>query len=125
MIMPAFLPEDLAFLIDIRVEDRVQIYMHQILKITVIAAGDRVARFVRISHRVEEGIERPFDQLHKRILKRKIARTAEHAVLQDVCHSGAVLRRRPEGNVKHLVIVLILDQHHPGSGLFMTEDRPF
>ncbi len=48
--MPAFLHKYFLLLIDIRIENRVQINMHQILKILVIAACYRIYRFVRIGH---------------------------------------------------------------------------
>ena len=44
--------EDLIMHINIRIQYCVHIYMHQILKILVIAAGHRIHRLIRISHRI-------------------------------------------------------------------------
>ena len=49
-IMPALLAKDFFFTINIRIKDSIQINMHQILEILVIAAGYRIDCFIRISH---------------------------------------------------------------------------
>ena len=46
--------ENLFSFIDIRIKYRIQINMHQILKILIIAAGYRIAGFIRISHGIQE-----------------------------------------------------------------------
>ena len=88
LIMPALLAEDLFILIDIRIEDGVQIDIHQVLKIPVVAACHREDRLVRISHGVEKCVHGPLDEFDKRILQRKFARTAENRVLDDMRHAG-------------------------------------
>ena len=50
MIAPALLPECLIALINIRIEHRVHIHVHQVLEIRVIAAGHRVNRLIRVGH---------------------------------------------------------------------------
>ena len=55
MVVPAFLTEDLFFFVNIRIEYRIQIYMHQILEIPVITACYRVAGLIRIGHGIKEG----------------------------------------------------------------------
>ena len=52
LIMPALLAENLFLLIDIRMENRIHIHIHQILKILIITACHRIYRFVRIGHGV-------------------------------------------------------------------------
>ena len=71
MIVPAFLAENLLFFIDIRIKYRIQIYMHQVLEITVIAACHRITGLVRISHGIQECVERAFNQFYKRIFQWK------------------------------------------------------
>ena len=68
MIVPAFLTENLFSFIDIRIKYRIQINMHQILKILIIAAGYRIAGFIRISHSIQERIQRTLYQFYERIL---------------------------------------------------------
>ena len=55
--MPALLPEDFFVSVDVRIENRIQIDIHQILKIRVIAAGNRVNRLVRICHGIQKCIQ--------------------------------------------------------------------
>ena len=50
MIAPAFLTEDFFFLIDIGIKNSIQIHMHQVLEILVIAACYRIAGLVRVGH---------------------------------------------------------------------------
>ena len=68
MIVPAFLTKNLFSLINIRIEDRIQINMHQILEILIITACYRIAGFIRISHGIQECVQRTLYQFHKRIL---------------------------------------------------------
>ena len=38
--------------------------------------------------------------------------TAEYTVLQDMCHTCAVLRRCAECDIKYFILIIILDQHN-------------
>ena len=125
MVVPAFLTEDLFFFVNIRIEYRIQIYMHQILEIPVITACYRVAGLIRIGHGIKEGIKRTFYQLHKRILKRKFPGAAQYAVFQDVGNTGAVLWRCTECNVKNFILIAVLDEHDSGSCFFVFEKPSF
>ena len=125
MVVPAFLTEDLFFFVNIRIEYRIQIYMHQILEIPVITACYRVAGLIRIGHGIKEGIKRTFYQLHKRILKRKFPGAAQYAVFQYMGNTCAVFRRCTECNVKNLILITILDEHHSGSCFFVSQKPSF
>ena len=57
LIVPALLHEDLRVLAHVRVEDGVEVDVHEVLEVLVVAAGHWVHRLVRIRHRVEEGVE--------------------------------------------------------------------
>ncbi len=50
LIMPAFLFENFLFMINVGVQHRIQIHIHQILEVFIITAGHRIHRLVRISH---------------------------------------------------------------------------
>ena len=121
VIVPAFLAENLFFFVNIRIEHGIQIHMHQILEVLVIAAGYRITGLVRVGHGVQEGIQRPLYQFDKRIFQGEIPRSAQDAVLRDMGHAGGILRRCPESDVEHLVFVVIFDQHDSGSCLSVTE----
>ena len=99
--------------------------MHQILEIPVITACYRVAGLIRIGHGIKEGIKRTFYQLHKRILKRKFPGAAQYAVFQYMGNTCAVFRRCTECNVKNLILITILDEHHSGSCFFVSQKPSF
>ena len=121
LIIPALLEKNLFSFINIRIEHRVQIDMHQVFKICIVAACHRIHGPVRIGHRIEERIQRSLDQFHKRIFQRKFPGTFQNTVFQDVCHSRAVCRRRAECNIEYFVFVIIFHQKYPRPAFFMAE----
>ena len=50
MVAPSFLTEDFFFFVNIWIKYSIQIHMHQILKILIIATCYRITGFIRISH---------------------------------------------------------------------------
>ena len=56
-IVPALLLENLLLLIDIRIKYGVEIHIHQIAEIFIVAARNRVHRLIRIRHRVQERVD--------------------------------------------------------------------
>ena len=122
--MPAFLLKDHLFFVDVGIKDRIQIHIHQIAKILVIAAGHRIHRFIRIGHGIQEGIQGSLGQFHKGVLYRILSRTAEHAVLNDMGHASRVCGWRTKTDIKDLILVVIGKKGDPGAGLFMPQDSP-
>ena len=57
MVIPALLAENLLFLVNVRVKNRIQINVHQILEILVITAGYRITGLIRVGHGIQEGIQ--------------------------------------------------------------------
>ena len=123
LVMPALLPEDFFVSVDVRIENRIQIDIHQILKIRVIAAGNRVNRLVRICHGIQECIQRSLCQFHKRVLQRKFSGTAEHRVLNNMGYTGRIFRRRPKTDGEYLVFIVIGQQGNSGPAFFMNQKR--
>ena len=121
LIAPALLPEDLALVVNGRVQHRVQIDVHQVEEIPVVPAGDGVHRLVRVGHGVEECLDGALQQLHEGLLHRVLVGPAEHRVLQNVEHTGGVLRQRLEGDGKRLVLVLPVQPAQLGPGLVMRQ----
>ena len=119
--MPAFLLEDAFLPVNIGIQDRVQIHVHQVFEIRIIAAGDRVDGLVGIGHGVEEGIERALGQLNKRILDREIPGSAQDGMLHNMGYAGGILRRGPEADVEDLVLIFRGQEDDPGPGLDMAE----
>ena len=117
LIVPALLAEDGLLLIDVGIEHRVQVHMHQILKILVVAAGHGVDRVVRVGHGVQECVQGTFRQFDERILDGELLRAAEHGMLQDMRHAGGILRGGAEADVEHLVFIIVGYQCHSGTGL--------
>ena len=67
LIAPSLLAEDLFFFVNIRIKNSIQVHMHQILEILIVAACNRIAGFIRIGHCIEKCVKRTLYQLHKRI----------------------------------------------------------
>ena len=109
MIMPAFLHEDLFVLDHVRKEDGVEIDVHEVLEISNVTAGYGIHGLVRKGHGVEEGVERALHQFDKGFLEGELSRAAERRMFADMGYASAVRRRRPEGNGKDLIVVVILD----------------
>ena len=57
MVIPALLAENLLFLVNVRVKNRIQINVHQILEILVITAGYWITGLIRVGHGIQEGIQ--------------------------------------------------------------------
>ena len=109
MVMPTFLHQDLFVLQHIREKDGIQVDIHQIFEVGRITAGDGIHGLIGEGHGVEEGIERAFDQFDEGFLQREFPGAAKNRVLADMGHTGAVRRRRTEGNGKDLIVVVIFD----------------
>ena len=123
LVMPALLPEDFFVSVDVRIENRIQIDIHQILKIRVIAAGNRVNRLVRICHGIQECIQRSLCQFYKRVLQRKFSGTAEHRVFNNMGYTGRIFRRCPKTDGEYLVFIVIGQQGNSGPAFFMDQKR--
>ena len=120
LIMPALLAKNVLFLVDIGIEHRVQIHVHQVLEVGIVAAGHGIHGLIRIGHRVQECIERSLDKLNEGILDRKISRSTQHCVLNDMRNARRILRRRAESDIKHLIVVIAGKKGHSGARLSVS-----
>ena len=105
LIVPALLHEDLGLFVDGGAEHRVQIDLHQVVEIFVVAAAYRVDRLVRVGHGVQEGLHGALQQIHEGLPDGETPGAVEHAVLQNVEYAGVVLRQGLEGDGEGLVLV--------------------
>ena len=121
LVMPALLSENILFFINIRIKNRIQVDMHEVFEILLVAARDRIDRLVRISHGIQESVQRTLGQLNERILDREIPGTAEHRMLDNMSDACGILRRRAEGNIKDLVIVIFRQQRYARTRLLVPE----
>ena len=121
LVMPALLLENLLFLINIRIKNRIQIDMHQILKILVITACNRIDSLVTVCHSVQKCVERPLYKLYKRVLDWKILGTAKYSVLYNMWYTCGIRRRRAKANIKYFIFLLILQQCYPCTCLFVPQ----
>ena len=110
-------------IIDIRIEYRIHIYIHQVLKILVVAARYRIHRLIREGHCIQESIQRTLRQFNKRILERILLRTTEHGMLNDMRYTGVVWRRCTEGYGKYFVVVVVGNYAYTCSRLIVTEHQ--
>ena len=118
---PPLLTEDLLIPVNIRIEHRIQIHIHQIPEILIIAAGYREHGFVRIGHGIEEGIHGSLHKLDKRILGRILSGAAQYGVFNDMRHAGGIARGRAERNVEDLIVIFIFNQHNACACLVMFQ----
>ena len=79
--MPALLSEGLVGIKNTGIEYSIQIYIHEITEILIVAAGNRIYCLVRICHCIKEGVETALGKLNKRILNRIVLRTAQYRML--------------------------------------------
>ena len=119
LVVPALLHEDLGLFVDVRAEHAVEIHAHEVEQILLAAAGDREDGLVAVGHGVEEGLHRPLQQGHERLLDGKALRAVEHAVLQDVEHTGVVLRQGLEADAEGLVLVVAVEVQELRSALLV------
>ena len=104
-VVPALLHEDLGLFVDGGAEHRVQVDLHQVVEIPVVAAAYGVHRLVRVGHGVQEGLHGALQQIHEGLPDGEALGAVEHAVLEDVENAGVVLRQGLEGNGEGLVLV--------------------
>jgi len=103
--VPALLLKDVR--VKAGVKNRIKIHIDEVVEILDVLTGNGVARLVRIGHGIEKGLERTFQEFHKRLFQRVFPRAAENGMLQDVGHPRGVWGRRPKGDPKNLVLVVI------------------
>ena len=120
MVIPALLAENLLLLVNVRVKNRIQINVHQILEILVITAGYRITGLIRVSHGIQEGIQGTLNKLYKWILQREFPGSAQNAVFQYVRNTSAVLRCSTKSNGENLILIIILNKYQPCSCFLMA-----
>ena len=118
--MPALLLEDLLPVINVGMKYGIQIDIHQIMKILVIAGRYRIDGLVGIGHGVQERIERTLGQLNEGILCGILLRSAENGMLDDMLDPLGIVGGSPETDGEDLVGILISNHHDPGAGFLMT-----
>ena len=124
LVVPALLHQHLRIRAHGWIEHRIEVHIHQVLKVAVVSARDGIHRLVGERHRVEERIERALHKLHKRLLQRILARAAEHGVLHDMRHARIIHGRRAKTDRKDLVVVCRLKEKEPCARLLMDKRVP-
>ena len=122
IIMPALLTQSIFVFINQRIKNSVQINIHQVMEVLIVATGNRINRFIRISHSVQKGVQRALHKVDKRLLQMIFARAAERGMLQNMCHACIICRRRSKGNRKHLVVIIIRKIEKTGAALLMLHN---
>ena len=122
LITPAFLAEDHLISVDVRVEHRIQIDVHQIPEVLVVAACHREHGLVRIGHGIEKCIHGTLDQLYERVLGRILLRAAQDRMLYDMRNARGIHGGGAEGDIEYLIVVFIFNEHNTGAGLVVLQD---
>ena len=123
LVMPALLLEDLPVFIDIRIKHRVEIHVHQVAEVTVVAGCHRIEGLVRIRHGIQKRIERSLGKLHERIAARKVFAAVQHRVLDDVRDAGAVGRCGTERGAEGFVFLFTGQNADARAGFVVPENQ--
>ena len=123
LVVPALLLERLLVVHAARVEDGVEVDVHEVPEVLEVARGDGVAGAVGVGHGVEEGVQRALDELDEGFLDGVLAGPAQHGVFQDVGDAGGVGGGRAEGDAEALVLVVVAQAHDLGAGLGVLEEE--
>jgi hypothetical protein len=83
--------------------------------------GGKIDRLVRIGHRVEIGVGRPFLQIHEWIMHRVLPASGKRAVFQNVGHSGVIGGDGPDDVAEELLGILVLHKADFHTGDIMDE----
>ena len=105
LIAPALLAKDFGLMRESGMKYCVQIDIHQIQQIPVVAAGDRIDRLIWESDCINKGTHRAFKQFHKGRLHRIFVGATEDRVLQNMKNASGVFRQGLEGNAKGFIRV--------------------
>ena len=113
-VVPPFLLQGIGIRPQVRIKDGVQIDVHQVPEIFVVAARHGIHRLVGISHGIEERVQRSFDQFDKGFLHGVFPGTAQGRMFHDVGHARVVRRRRPKADVEDFVVIVVGQEQEPG-----------
>ena len=105
-IVPALLAQGKGIFGNQGVEYRIQVHIHQIAEVLVVAAGHRIYGLVRVGHGIQERVQGPFHQFHERFLQFVFAAAAQDGMFRDVGHAGIILAGGTEADGKDFVVVL-------------------
>ena len=68
IIMPALLTQGVSVLVEGRIEHSVQIYVHQVMEVLIVAAGNGIHGLIREGHSVQKGVQRTLDEVYEGLL---------------------------------------------------------
>jgi len=68
IIMPALLTQGVFVLVEGRIEHSVQIYVHQVMEILIVAAGNGIHGLIREGHSVQKGVQRTLNEVYEGLL---------------------------------------------------------
>jgi|GEM_PF-6410131 len=117
LVVPAFLHENLGILQAVGIENSIQVHIHQIVEIHIISAGNGIHGLIRPGNGIEERIQGPFGQFHKRFFQRILAGAAEGGMFHNMGHALGIVRGGAECDVKYLVVIIIIQIHETGAAL--------
>ena len=110
LVVPAFLLEDRALLVDARVQHGVHVYVDKVEQILVVGGRHGIHRLVGEGHRVQERLHGRAQQVHERLFDRILLRSAQHRVLEDVEDPGVIRGRRLERDGERLVRIVVFQE---------------
>ena len=104
-----------------RKEHRVQIHLHEVVKILGVLGRERIEGPVAGRQGIHEAAEAAFEHGEKGIPHRETPRSAQHRMLENVRHARGILGWSPEADAEQVLVVRSLHMHPAGAGLLMTQ----
>ena len=101
-------------------KDRIQIDIQQVEEVFAVLTGEWIGGPVRAGERIHKGIQRAPGHHKEGVTYRILFTATEAGVLQNMRHTGRVLRDRAQRNQKHILAVISRNMVMFGTGLFMT-----
>ena len=122
LVMPAFLLEDRALLVDARIQHGVHVYVDEVEQILAIGGRHGIHRLIGEGHRVLERLHGRAQQVHERLFDRILLRPAQHRVLEDVEDPGVIRGRRLERDGERLVRIVVFQECEARAACGMAHD---
>jgi hypothetical protein len=121
VIVPPFLFQNAGIGQHVRIENRIQVNMHEIKIIGHVHACYRISGIISRSHGVQECIERSLQENVEGTFNREVPGTIQHRMLKNMRRTEIILRKCPESYIEQLVGIIGSDLQKPCPGFFMFE----
>ena len=107
IVVPTFLQQGEFVFINQRIEHCVQINIHQIAEVFIVTTCNRIHGFIGISHRIEESIQRTFNQFYKGFFQMILSGATQSRVFQNVSYTSIITGRSSKSDGENFIVIFI------------------